>query len=155
MMNKKNKRVCYNCANYFTSYFCGYNECRCKVHGSLDVGQKERHPDTAAETCEQYVPKPITPAERETRRPEVGTCRGCGATIRWIRTTAGKAMPCDRDPVFYKVKIGSSKKVVTPYGDVISCEIVENKKEADGQGYNPHWSTCPNARDFRKKEDKA
>jgi len=49
-------RVCYNCKNYFTSYFCGYEACCCKVHGSLDVDQHERHPDTAAETCAEFTP---------------------------------------------------------------------------------------------------
>lgn len=51
------ERSCYNCKHFFTSYFCGYEECRCKVYGSLDVGQNERHPDTAAETCEAFHPK--------------------------------------------------------------------------------------------------
>lgn len=30
------------------------------------------------------------------------TCRGCGAPIVWIKTPAGKAMPCDPAPVYYK-----------------------------------------------------
>ena len=30
------------------------------------------------------------------------TCRGCGAPIVWIRTAAGKSMPCDAEPVLYK-----------------------------------------------------
>lgn len=28
------------------------------------------------------------------------TCRGCGAPIVWIKTPAGKAMPCDPAPVY-------------------------------------------------------
>ena len=51
------KRKCYTCENFYTSYFCGYDACRCKVHGSLDVDQHERHPDTAAETCREYAEK--------------------------------------------------------------------------------------------------
>ena len=51
------ERSCYNCKHFFTSYFCGYEECRCKVYGSLDVSQNERHPDMAAETCEVFHPK--------------------------------------------------------------------------------------------------
>ena len=27
-------------------------------------------------------------------------CRGCGASIEWIRTTAGRSMPVDPEPVF-------------------------------------------------------
>ena len=28
-------------------------------------------------------------------------CRECGKEIRWIKTTAGKAMPVDPKPVLY------------------------------------------------------
>lgn len=62
MKEKKENRVdpenkcksCYKCKNFYQDTFCGYNACRCKVYGSLDVDQKERHPDTAAETCQEY-----------------------------------------------------------------------------------------------------
>lgn len=49
-------RVCYNCRHFFKSYFCGYEQCRCKIYGSLDVDQKARHPDTAAESCADFWP---------------------------------------------------------------------------------------------------
>jgi retron-type reverse transcriptase len=51
------ERNCYSCENFYRSWFCGYGACTCKVHGSLDVDQKERHPDTAAETCPDYIQK--------------------------------------------------------------------------------------------------
>lgn len=51
------ERVCYNCKHFYQSWFCGYGQCVCKVHGSLDVDQNERHPDTAAATCAEYKPK--------------------------------------------------------------------------------------------------
>lgn len=51
------ERRCYGCQNYFESYFCGYNQCMCKVHGSLDVDQHERHPDTSAQTCADFIAK--------------------------------------------------------------------------------------------------
>lgn len=57
MSEPDNNRRCYDCENYFESYFCGYNESRCKIYGSLDVGQKERHPDTSAKVCEKYKAK--------------------------------------------------------------------------------------------------
>ncbi len=28
------KRTCYECENFFTSSFCGYDACYCKIHGS-------------------------------------------------------------------------------------------------------------------------
>ena len=48
------KRWCYDCDNFFTTHFCGYDECMCKVYGSIDCGQKERHPDKTADTCKDY-----------------------------------------------------------------------------------------------------
>ena len=52
------------------------------------------------------------------------TCRGCGAPIVWIKTPAGKAMPCDPAPVYYKAAPGGKDKIVTTRGEVVSCEIV-------------------------------
>lgn len=61
-------RSCYNCDNYISSYFCGYYSSHCKIHGSLDMDQHERHPDTAADQCAEYTPKkpkqPETPEDR-------------------------------------------------------------------------------------------
>lgn len=54
---KEPERKCYNCANYFESYFCGYNSHNCKIHGSLDMDQKVRHPDTSAQSCTDYSEK--------------------------------------------------------------------------------------------------
>lgn len=48
------ERKCYDCANFYHDHFCGYAACNCKVFGSLDCDQKERHPDTAATTCPEY-----------------------------------------------------------------------------------------------------
>lgn len=51
------KRWCYDCINFYRIYFCGYGACTCKIHGSLDMDQKERHPDKTADTCENYEQK--------------------------------------------------------------------------------------------------
>ena len=60
------------------------------------------------------------------------TCKACGKPIVWIRTTKGKSMPCDAEPVAYK-------------------EIKGGKEKMTGVGYIPHWSTCPQANSFRKR----
>ena len=49
------------------------------------------------------------------------TCKACGRPIVWIRTTKGKSMPCDAEPVAYKEIKGGKEKIVTPNGEVISC----------------------------------
>ena len=48
------ERKCYNCAHFFRDHFCGYAACNCKIYGSLDCDQKERHPDTTAATCPEF-----------------------------------------------------------------------------------------------------
>ena len=51
------------------------------------------------------------------------TCRGCGAPIVWIRTAAGKSMPCDAEPVLYKAREGAAGKIITGNGTVLSADI--------------------------------
>ena len=58
---KNRKRWCYDCKNYFTSRFCGYNASNCKIYGSLDCDQKEWHPDEIADTCKDYQPNGKAP----------------------------------------------------------------------------------------------
>lgn len=40
---RADKKWCYDCKNYYTTTFCGYNASHCRIHGSLDMDQKERH----------------------------------------------------------------------------------------------------------------
>lgn len=80
-----------------------------------------------------------------------GTCRGCGAAIVWIGTPGGKSMPCDATPIYYIQKPSSgSKKIVTPNGEVISCEYTEDPYKATGTGFAPHWGSCPCAGKFKR-----
>lgn len=80
-----------------------------------------------------------------------GKCRGCGAEIAWITTAAGKSMPCDADPVLYRARAGAAGKIVTPNGEVLSCDLDVSPDEATGTGYITHFSTCPQAVRFRRK----
>ena len=51
-----NKGVtCRDCDHFRACLFCGYESSNCEIHGSLDVNQHERHPDTAAATCPDSV----------------------------------------------------------------------------------------------------
>lgn len=77
-----------------------------------------------------------------------GNCRGCGAPIIWIHTPAGKSMPCDPNPVYFRPAEGGKTKLVTLRGEVVSCEIV-GATEAVDAGYLPHWATCPQANRFK------
>lgn len=78
------------------------------------------------------------------------TCKGCGAAIVWIRTPGGKSMPCDATPRYYIEKPHSgSKKIVTPNGEVISCEYTEDPHKATGTGFAPHWGGLPGGRQLQ------
>ena len=67
------------------------------------------------------------------------TCKGCGAAIVWIRPPGGKSMPCDATPRYYIEKPRSgSKKIVTPNGEVNSCEYTEAPHNATGTRIAPN-----------------
>lgn len=80
-----------------------------------------------------------------------GQCRGCGARVIWIRTRAGKNMPCDPTMHNYRIDPTGKEKIVTQSGDVVSGVTGVTPDESDGIGYISHFATCPSARNFRKK----
>lgn len=77
-------------------------------------------------------------------------CYGCGAPIVWIRTFGGKSMPCDPDQILYRARAGAPGKIVTPNGEVLSCDLDVDSDDATGIGYVSHFSTCPQAQRFRR-----
>ena len=77
-------------------------------------------------------------------------CRGCGARIVWIRTTAGTSMPCDAQPVTFRPSETGGQMVVTPDGRVVRADVV--KGDSSGSlGYISHFATCPKAGKYKKK----
>lgn len=78
-------------------------------------------------------------------------CNGCGAEIIWIKTTAGKWMPCNAAPVAYKRRERGSKVVVLKSGETVTAATGYSLASADGLGYEPHWATCRCAQKFRKE----
>lgn len=81
-----------------------------------------------------------------------GKCRGCGASIIWIKTAGGKSMPCDPDQVIYRARAGAAGKIVTPNGEVLSADLNVEPETATGVGYISHFATCPQAKRFRKEK---
>ena len=64
------------------------------------------------------------------------------------------SMPCDATPRYYIEKPRSgSKKIVTPNGEVISCEYTEDPHKATGTGFAPHWGSCRAAGSFKSREE--
>lgn len=79
-------------------------------------------------------------------------CRSCGAEVIWIKMDSGKKMPCDATQKTYWAKMGGTQKIVTPNGEVISCELEGDMKDATGIGYTSHFTTCPYADKHRRKK---
>lgn len=83
---------------------------------------------------------------------KMSKCRGCGRPIIFIKTAAGKQMPCDPRLVPFWRKAGASSKIVTIDGEVVSCELGGPRSTVSGCGYVSHFSTCSNADAFRRKK---
>lgn len=68
-------------------------------------------------------------------------CSGCGTEITWIKTKAGNYNPCDLPILNYSNS--DNPMVVSKSGHVGRLsELLE--------GYISHFSTCPNAKNFRR-----
>ena len=87
----------------------------------------------------------------------MSVCKGCGRQIDWIRTAAGKSMPIDPEPVFviegdgrdlFYTEEGEQLRGRPARLDEVTTQ--EAKLEA-AVGFMPHWKTCPNAADFRRR----
>lgn len=84
------------------------------------------------------------------------TCKGCGAYIKWIKTSAGKMVPVDGNPVLY-VPVGGTETIVTMFGEVISgCKTGTSeqfkifKTFKPLTGYCPHWASCKDSKNFKR-----
>lgn len=84
-----------------------------------------------------------------------GRCRGCGAEIEWIKTEAGKNMPCNPRMIPYWERPKAAGKVIIRrdgVGIVVSCDFDGPRDKVTGFGYVSHFSTCPQAKGFRRKK---
>lgn len=72
----------------------------------------------------------------------MSACGRCGAAIVWVRTPAGKAMPCDARAVYLAEEENGPERGVLRDGRVVSCHFVEDPGEATALGYVPHFATC-------------
>jgi hypothetical protein len=71
--------------------------------------------------------------------PNLGTCRKCGQTVRWVKTTSGKNQPLDIDPVTVP---GRGNVILI---DGVSHYVKNDDREATRAShdiYEAHFSTC-------------
>lgn len=74
-------------------------------------------------------------------------CRSCGRMIVFVRSLKGKAIPCD-DPghptIFFP---GTTARVVTRDGEVVTMLTAP----APVEGYESHFATCTEAAAWRNR----
>lgn len=81
-----------------------------------------------------------------------GICKACKKQILWIKTVSGKSMPCDPLVHLYWAKEKAAGKIVTPNGEVVSCELTGDPNAATGYGYISHFSTCTHSDKLRRSK---
>lgn len=87
-----------------------------------------------------------------------GVCKGCKAQILWVATRSGKMMPVDPEKLSEWVtdEMTSGARKVTlqdPHGDTLTGWRASMLAPGARQiaGYVPHWSTCPNRDEFKRR----
>lgn len=81
-----------------------------------------------------------------------GYCPKCKKQVIWIRTPAGKNMPCNSEIKYYKEEAGGKDRIVLPNGQVVAGTILKGPEFADGYGYTSHFATCEFSQMFRRKK---
>lgn len=88
----------------------------------------------------------------------MATCSGCKATIRWIKTTAGKSMPVDPERIHEWIDTDAPSTklpritLITPEGETVTGHqgSILTPGARSFEGYISHFATCPQAKQFRR-----
>lgn len=78
-------------------------------------------------------------------------CKSCGATIIWVGMQSGKSMPCDARQVAYWEDKKGEATIITPNGETVRATLQAQRTPPTGVGFIPHWATCPQAQNFKKR----
>lgn len=84
-------------------------------------------------------------------------CRDCGAEIYWVKTTNGKSMPANAQPVTsvkrgtFLLKLRDGKLEIERMMNGTELHTDEWPELCDRNFYESHFVTCPNAKRRRKK----
>ena len=80
-------------------------------------------------------------------------CRYCGKPIIFIRTGAGKLMPCDATPVkYWRAEDGGGILIYQRDGSSIKGRLCGHDAACAGSGYVPHWTSCTNRPKPKREE---
>ena len=75
-------------------------------------------------------------------------CRACNAPIIFIKTKAGKSIPCDAESVTFLPN--GDDLFVLPDGTTMRGKAMNVEGPAAKIGYTSHFATCTNPDFFRK-----
>jgi len=70
----------------------------------------------------------------------------------FIRSKRDKYIPCDAELKPYKQEENGKEVVITEEGEYIHCTF-DFEGFPTGMARTPHWATCPQAEQFRRKKD--
>jgi hypothetical protein len=76
----------------------------------------------------------------------MSTCRSCGASILWAKTTTGKSMPIDTAPAADGNVILQSRQGLQPLAIVFGAGTAPPDNQAR---YTSHFATCSQAAKHR------
>lgn len=82
----------------------------------------------------------------------MSTCKACGTLIDWLRTTEGKYIPLDPEPVLV-IEGGGTDHFFTDEGQIITGRLArpEERKLDTPAAFVPHWKTCVRAGQIRRR----
>ena len=81
-------------------------------------------------------------------------CRACQADIIFIKTKAGKSVPCDAKSMYFTPEANGTQVFVLMDGSVQRGKECPGGGDGCQIGYISHFATCPNADLFRKPRKK-
>lgn len=80
-------------------------------------------------------------------------CRKCGKLLQFIKTKKGKMMPVDSFSV-HVMPSGSGALYWLEDGNTVRGYLCDKTAPGAVKAYEPHWYTCPDARDLKKEAPK-
>lgn len=88
---------------------------------------------------------------------DTNICRGCGAPVIWVRTSAGKKMPIDAEPVWVKMETGGDTFIRADGSFVFGRKVGDAYEDDDPdsnliEAHESHFATCPQAGQFRNRQ---
>ena len=77
----------------------------------------------------------------------MSSCKSCNAPLLWVKTSDGKPMPCNPEPVL-SIPAGEAIVLKVPGKHAIVVKAPADRPLAIG--FQSHWATCPDAQSWRK-----